>query len=199
RQGGDGVAKTDRARAKKAGPKTKAVIVKKKSVVRKGAAPADAIVRGVRISNPDRVVYPDAGFTKQAVAEYYAQVADWILPHVMKRPLTVVRCPQGLAGESFYQRHVGAGFPEAIKGVMVEGEDEPCITVNDLEGVLSLVQFGVLEIHSWGSDLKNTEKPDHLVFDLDPGPGIEWGHTVAGARFVRDFLQRLGLESFAKT
>jgi bifunctional non-homologous end joining protein LigD len=169
-------------------------------IVKSSGEPSDAIVAGVRISNPDRIVYPDERITKREVAEYYAQVADWILPRLVDRPLSIVRCPIGLTGEQFFQRHVGKGFPEAIKGVNIEGDDEgPVIVIRDLEGLLSLVQFGVLEIHPWGAKADRPDRPDHLIFDLDPGPGIEWEHIVESARFLRKYLSDLGLESFVKT
>jgi len=165
------------------------------------ASPSDASVAGVRISNPKRSVYPECGVTKLDVARYYEQVADRILPHVAKRPLSLVRCPLGLAGESFYQRELGEGFPKALRGLTIgrgKGQDH-AIAIDDVAGLVSLAQMGVLEIHSWGCREDNLEKPDHLVFDLDPGPGILWEHIIAGAKFVRDRLGDLGLTSFVKT
>src|SRR5690606_5711187 len=170
-------------------------------IVKSSGEPSDAIVAGVRISNPDRIVYPDERITKREVAEYYAQVADWALPRLADRPLSIVRLPIGLTGEQFFQRHVGKGFPEAIKGVTIEGEEDegPVIVIKDLAGLLSLVQFGVLEIHPWGAKADRPDRPDQLIFDLDPGPGIEWEHIVESARFLRKYLKDLGLESFVKT
>src|SRR5690606_39241758 len=128
-------------------------------IVKSSGEPSDAIVAGVRISNPDRIVYPDERITKREVAEYYAQVADWALPRLADRPLSIVRLPIGLTGEQFFQRHVGKGFPEAIKGVQIEGDDEgPVIVIKDLQGLLSLVQFGVLEIHPWGAKADRPER-----------------------------------------
>jgi bifunctional non-homologous end joining protein LigD len=169
-------------------------------VVRKPRSPDDAFVAGVRISNPDRTVYPDDAVTKLQVAEYYHAIADWVLPHLVDRPLSLVRCPLGLAGESFYQRHLGEGFPDALRPIDIgESEEGPGIVIRDLEGLLSLVQMGVLEIHPWGCRADSLEKPDRLIIDLDPGQGIEWEHVVASARVVRDGLGELGLESFVKT
>lgn len=177
------------------GNKNRPTIVGK--VVKSPQAPEDAFVAGVRISHPDRTVYPDDGVTKLDVARYYEQIAEWILPHVARRPLSLVRCPLGLAGESFYQRQVGEGFPDAVRGRSI-GEDE-AIIIDDLDGLLGLVQMGTLEIHAWGCRADNVDRPDRLVFDLDPGPGILWEHIVASARFVRAFLVDLGLVSFVKT
>src|SRR5262249_51974657 len=110
-------------------------------------------------------------------------------------------CPLGLAGESFYQREVGEGFPAAIKGITIgEGKHaDHAILVNDSEGLVGLAQMGVLEIHAWGCRADDPEKPDRLIFDLDPGPGIQWGDVVESARFVRQYLERLDLASFVKT
>lgn len=170
-------------------------------VVRAPASPKDAFVAGVRISNPSRTVYPEDGVTKVDVAGYYEAIAGRMLPYVAGRPLSLVRCPLGLADEAFYQRELGEGFPPAIRGVTIgRGRSKDhAIVIDDLEGLVSLVQMGVLEIHAWGCRLDNTERPDHLVFDLDPGPGITWEHIVESAKFVRDYLADLGLESFAKT
>jgi bifunctional non-homologous end joining protein LigD len=173
----------------------------RREVVSARRSPDDATVGGVRISNPGRTVYPEARVTKRQVAEYYLAIAERILPHVAGRPLSLVRCPLGLAGESFFQRAVGEGFPPSIRGTPsgrpVEGE--PFVVVDDLEGLLSLVQMGVLEIHTWGCREDQMERPDQLVFDLDPGPGILWEHVVASADFVRRYLENIGLQSFVKT
>ena len=142
-------------------------------------------------------MYPDDGVTKRDVAEYYAAIAERMLPFVKGRPLAIVRCPLGLAGESFYQRELGKGWPDAIRGVRIG--DDHALVVDDVKGLVSLAQMGTLEIHAWQCREDNTARPDQLVFDLDPGPGIEWEHIVAAAKFVRDYLANLGLESFVKT
>ncbi len=164
-------------------------------------SPDDAVVTGVRISHPKRSVYPEDRVTKLQVAEYYEAVADRILPFVAGRPLSLVRCPLGLAGESFYQRRLLDGFPISIRGTgpNEEVEGEPFVMIDDLTGLVSLIQMGTLEIHTWGCREDDLEKPDHLVFDLDPGPEIEWEHVVASAFFVRKRLEDLGLACFVKT
>ncbi len=168
-------------------------------LVRLGKTPADASVAGVRISNPERAVYPIAGLTKLGVAEYYAAIADHILPHIVERPLSLVRCPDGVNGQRFYQRHVAPGFPEAIDGVDVPGEERPVVTIRDLEGLISLIQFGVLEIHPWGCRTDRIDRPDRLIIDLDPGPGIRWQDICASALVIRDVLTSFDLQSFCKT
>lgn len=155
----------------------------------------------VQITSPDRVVYPDAGFTKLQVAEYYRAVAGRILPHVAGRPLSLVRCPQGLARPCFYHRHRTRGFPPSVRGVTVqqlEGPEEHLV-IDDQEGLLALVQFGGLEIHPWGCRADRLDRPDRLVLDLDPDPELPWAAVIEAAQEARERLLGIGLESFAKT
>lgn len=158
-------------------------------------------VAGVHLSHPDRVLYPDQGLTKGELAEFYADIADWILPHIVNRPLTIVRCPGGSQSQCFYQKNVGEGLPDAIHGISIEGKeaDKTYISIKDLKGLISLVQVGVLEIHPWGSRIDNLEKPDRMVFDLDPGEGVSYSGVVDAAFKLRDILDDLGLRSFVKT
>ncbi|MCA9291953.1 MAG: DNA ligase D [Phycisphaerales bacterium] len=170
-------------------------------VVRTPRAPGDAEVAGIRISHPERTVYPDDGVTKVEVARYYEHVAPWMLPYVAGRPLSLVRCPLGLAGESFFQRHLADGFPDAVRAVEIgTGKDaERGLVIDDARGLVALAQMGVLEIHTWGCRLDQVERPDHLVLDLDPGPGLTWADIAAGAAAVREYLDHVGLRSFVKT
>ncbi|MCC6713130.1 MAG: DNA ligase D [Candidatus Dadabacteria bacterium] len=167
----------------------------------KNGPPAADTVAGVHLTHPDRVLYPDQGLTKAELARFYADIADWILPHVVNRPLTIVRCPGGSQGQCFYQKNVGEGLPEAIHGVFIEGKeaDRTYITIKDLKGLISLVQIGVLEIHPWGSRIDKLERPDRMVFDLDPGEGVSYPDVVGAAFKIRDILDGLGLRSFVKT
>jgi bifunctional non-homologous end joining protein LigD len=160
-----------------------------------------ADVAGIRISNADRVVYPQRGLTKLDVARYYESIADFILPHLVDRPLTVVRCPQGLAGSCFFQKHVRETLPPPVRGVQVEesGNVGRYVAIDNLQGLITLVQFGALELHPWGSRVERLEQPDRLVFDLDPAPEVPWPAVVAAARRVREVLQELRFESFART
>jgi bifunctional non-homologous end joining protein LigD len=155
-------------------------------------------IAGFRISNPERVLYPEQGLTKRELAIYYSRIADWILPHLADRPLTLVRCPEGRTKQCFYQKHITEHVPKSVRRVDV-GETEPYGTVSDLEGLLALVQMGVLEIHIWGCHRDKIEQPDYLVFDLDPDEGLAWERVVEGAYRMRDFLDELGLQSFLKT
>jgi bifunctional non-homologous end joining protein LigD len=160
-----------------------------------------ATVGGVRITHAERIVYPDGGASKLAVAEYYAAVADWILPHVAGRPLSLLRCPDGVEGQRFFQKHPWASVSDAIKQVAVpwKGTSETYLTIEDVRGLLGLVQMGVLEIHPWGSTIADLERPDRLIFDLDPDEGLGWDRVIETATAVRDLLKDLGLRSFVKT
>jgi bifunctional non-homologous end joining protein LigD len=167
---------------------------------------ADLVVAGVHLTHPDRVLYPEQQLTKAALAEYYTRVADWILPHIVHRPLAIVRCPEGQAKKCFYQKHVSEALPNTIHGVRIreknQARGEPAaveIAVSDLAGLVSLVQFGVLEIHPWGAREDNVERPDRLYFDLDPDKGVAWEQVIEAAREMRALLDDLGLKSFVKT
>ncbi len=154
---------------------------------------------GVRLSHPDRALYADTGLTKQAVAQYYVDVARWALPHLAYRPLTIIRSTSGKGQRAFYQKHVGAGMPEQIKGFTVAGEDEPFPIIEDVAGLVALVQMGVVEIHPWGSTIRDVERPDRVTFDLDPDEGLAWERVTEAAIDVRDALDAIGLRSFVKT
>ncbi len=159
------------------------------------------IPASVRLTNPDKVLYADEGITKAQLAGYYASIADWILPQLVERPLTIVRCPQGYQGKCFYQKHADKGLPEALGRVTIAEKRQRIQypVVRDLEGLLSLVQMNTLEIHAWGARIDNVEKPDRLVFDLDPDPSVPWQRVVESARQMRTFFEELGLASFVKT
>jgi bifunctional non-homologous end joining protein LigD len=170
----------------------------KESTVTKG----DAEVAGVRLSHPDRVLYPEQGVTKLDLAKYYQAVERWILPHVAKRPLTLVRCPEGRKKACFYQKHFRDGMPSVIRSVPIHeegGNQEPYLYVDDLAGLVGLVQFGVLELHGWGALIDDVERPDRLVFDLDPDPSVSWAQVIETAELLRGGLADLGLETFVQT
>jgi bifunctional non-homologous end joining protein LigD len=157
-----------------------------------------AILEKAHLTHPDRVLWEDEGITKLGLAEFYTEMADWILPQIVNRPLSLLRCPGGSQKECFFQKHAWAGLDEDLIQRVRVGDDE-AVAIQDLSGLLALVQAGVLEIHPWGSTLKTPEKPDRLVFDLDPGEGVGWDAVVQGAIDVRDYLQDLNLVSFVKT
>ena len=151
----------------------------------------------VRLTHPDRVLWPDAKITKADLAAYWRTMAEAALPHIANRPLALVRCPDGAEGQCFFQKHASPGFPKPIKTVRVGKED--ILVVEDTDGLVSLAQMSVLETHLWGSHLKTIEKPDQIVIDLDPDEGLKFARVVEGAHAVRKLLGELGLESFCKT
>jgi bifunctional non-homologous end joining protein LigD len=160
---------------------------------------SERFFEGVRLSNPDKILYPEQGITKGDLADHYATVADVMLPHIAFRPITMVRCPTGRQKNCFYQRHAGSGVPKQIEKVLVPGFDNPYLYVRDLAGLIALVQIGVLEIHPWAITKKNLERPDRLIFDLDPAEGLDFQAVVAASLEVRDRLKDLKLVSFVKT
>jgi bifunctional non-homologous end joining protein LigD len=158
-------------------------------------------VAGVHLSHPDKLLYPDDGITKLDLAQYYEQVATWMLPHVKNRLLSLVRCPAGSVQKCFFQKHPGDGTPDVLRRFDVPEKDktEEYLALYDLAGLISLVQMGVLEIHIWGSQADQFEKPDRLIFDLDPDPSVDWPQIITAAKEVRLLLQELDLISFIKT
>jgi bifunctional non-homologous end joining protein LigD len=169
---------------------------------KKSTTPAeDAVVAGVQISHPDRIVYPGYGVTKLDLARYYESVADWIMPYVQRRPLTLVRCPQGQASPCFFQKHINATMPKAVHGVKIKEKEgtDVYLAVKNITGLISLVQMGVLEFHPWPAREDKIERPDLLIFDLDPDKELDWKAVIQGARDIRDLLAALGLESFLRT
>ncbi|HEY5432120.1 MAG TPA: DNA ligase D [Coriobacteriia bacterium] len=169
-----------------------------------GAADGSPIpIGGVTITHPGRRLEP-AGIAKLELARYYEAVSAWMLPHLAGRPLTIVRCPHGASGDAgcFYQKHPETrGWPDAFKTVTIEDRDGPAVYfyVDDEAGLLALAQLGTLEVHTWNSLANDVERPDRIIFDLDPGPEIAFVEVAAAARTVRDALEALGLGAFVKT
>jgi bifunctional non-homologous end joining protein LigD len=158
-------------------------------------------IAGVTLTHPERVLYPGQGITKRDLAAFYEEISDWILPHVVERPLSLVRCPAGQGTACFYQKHVGPEASDSIEGVKIKekGAVRTYAYIKDLAGLVSLAQMGVLEIHPWGSRVGNLEHPDRLTLDIDPAPGVPWKRVIATARQLRAFLLELRLKSFVKT
>jgi bifunctional non-homologous end joining protein LigD len=167
----------------------------------KSVNPSPNRIAGVHLSNPGRVLYPEQGITKRDLAAYYESVESWIVPHVRGRPLSLVRCPRGREGKCFYQKHLTEGIPEPVRGVEVAEADGSglYVAVDDLAGLVTLVQFGVLEFHPWGSREDRLDRPDRFVYDLDPGEGVGWSAVTEAARLLGDLLEDVGLESFLRT
>jgi bifunctional non-homologous end joining protein LigD len=152
----------------------------------------------VRLTHPERILWEGPGITKQGLAEFYAEIADWILPHMKGRVLSLVRCPEGVGAQHFYAKHPWHGLDPAVRRVDV-GEKEPMLVVENLTGMLSLVQASIVEIHPWGSTADDLDRPDRLIFDLDPDEDLPWSAVIAAAHEVRERLAQMGLASFVKT
>ena len=160
----------------------------------------DPTFAGITLSNPGKVYYPDIGLTKLDVARYYEIVAPFMLPYVANRPISLVRCPEGIDGERFFQRHAMKGMSQAIKEIPIPGGEskKKYLYIDDEAGLFGLVQIGVLEIHDWGVKLPKVTEPDHIVFDLDPDEDLDFAILKAAAVEVRDFLGELGFTTFLK-
>jgi len=154
-----------------------------------------------KLSHPERILYPEQSITKKQLAEFYQNISEWILPHIINRPLTLVRCPQGWQKDCFYQKHIGENLPEGLYAIPIKERHSQgkYIYLKDLTGLIGLVQLGVLEIHPWNCHIDNIEKPDQLIFDLDPGSDVPWSKVVKTAKFIREMLAELKLVSFVKT
>jgi bifunctional non-homologous end joining protein LigD len=183
------------------GPKKKAAKKKPSKRKSKAASPELPASIHVKLTHPERILFPDAGLTKLALATYYAQVARWMLPHVVDRPLSIVRCPDGQEGQCFFQKHAGAGTPAALGRVDIQEKSGvgEYLYVRNVDGLAALAQISALEIHVWGSLRDKVDRPDRLIFDLDPDEGLPWPRVIAGAVRIRDILIDRGLESFVKT
>jgi bifunctional non-homologous end joining protein LigD len=179
---------------------------KTKTVAAKRNAPAEPgsdESLPIRLTHPDKVLDAESGLTKDALAHYYMDIADYMLPYIEDRPLTLVRCVDGTGKSCFYQKHKNAMLPADIGSIEIKdkktGAPEPYITLSTSKALVELAQLGVLELHPWGSRNADIDKPDRMVIDLDPDAAIDWKTLSAAAAEVRERLKKLGLESFLKT
>ena len=159
------------------------------------------IVAGVRVSHPDKLMFAELGLTKLDIARYYESVAKWMLPHLIGRPLTLVFCPNGVDRGCTYLRHTKVWGPKAIRRVKIQEKTKvgEYMVVESLEGLVSLAQMNVLEIHTWNSTVDRIERPDRIILDLDPGKRVPWREVIAAAKAVRKALLSLGLKTWVKT
>lgn len=156
----------------------------------------------IRVTHPNKIIDSESRLSKQALVDYCFAVAPQMLPFIAGRPIMLLRCPEGVGSDCFYQKHLAAGMPEGIEGVTIPNSDgkgtEEYVTVRSAEGIAGLAQMNVLEIHPWGSTNNDLEHPDRLIFDLDPDDAVSWTTLADAARQVRDQLSKLGLKSFLK-
>jgi bifunctional non-homologous end joining protein LigD len=165
------------------------------------AEDGEGMLAGVRITNPNKVLFAEGDVTKLELAQYYLSIARWILPQVANRPLSLVRCPEGAGKKCFFQKHPGVGTPDTIRLVPVKEKNKTrdYLVVDKIEDLVALAQIGALEIHVWGSQADKLEYPDRMFFDLDPDPSVPWPRVVESAHQIRTFLEEVGLKSFVKT
>ena len=168
---------------------------------KKGKTSSEAIVEGVRISHPERVIDASTGLTKLDVVNYYLEVARLILPHLAARPVSLVRAPAGIGGQLFFQKHAAALKIPELKELdrSIAPGLEPMVEVNSFTALIGAAQANVIEFHTWNATTRDTTRPDRMVFDLDPGEGVSWKQIQEGTELTRSLLEQLGLASFLKT
>ncbi|HEV7800350.1 MAG TPA: DNA ligase D, partial [Burkholderiales bacterium] len=179
-----------------------------KAVKRVKAEPAEAqstddgdTIAGIKLSNPGKILYPEAGITKKDLALYYEATAEWILPHLRQRPLTLVRCPNGWGKHCFYQKHPDAKVNPIIERVTVQESAGPTqyMMANSVSALVALLQMGALELHPFGASAPKLQCPDRIVFDFDPDDGMSWATLVEAVHLMKTLLEELGLQTFIKT
>ncbi|TMH37901.1 MAG: hypothetical protein E6H66_01105 [Betaproteobacteria bacterium] len=190
-------AKSTKERAQKSGAQKSPVV----SARRKQNAASETEIAGITLSNPDKLMFPETKYSKRDLAQYYEAVGDWIVPHLARRPLMLMRCPDGWKGECFYQKHANNSVHASVGRVQVPERNGTAtyFAANSVSAVVGLLQWGVLEFHPWGSRAPRLDRPDRLIFDFDPDTGVDWRELVEAVQMLRALLDDLGLEGFLKT
>jgi bifunctional non-homologous end joining protein LigD len=189
---------------KKTPPAKNSPVVATRRPKRSGAAPtasSNAVLAGITLSHPDKLLFPADKLTKRDLAQYYEKLGEWMVPHLRDRPLSLVRCPDGWQGQCFYQKHADKSVNAAVNRIAVpEGNGTATyMTVNSTTALVALLQWGVIEFHPWGSHGPRLDRPDRLIFDFDPDDGIGWSNLVSAVQVMRTLLDEMGLTGFLKT
>jgi len=174
---------------------------RRRSVALKAKLVGDRELAAIHLTNPKREMFEGSGVTKLDLALYYARVGDWLLPDLLRRPVTLLRCPSGELKDCFYQRHSFAGLPEGVDTVDLSDEEGRAafITITAPKGYLALAQFGAVEFHAWGCHIDDPEHPDRLVIDLDPDVGLSWSRVCDAAEILRTRLEAMGFQPYLRT
>ncbi|MBX7146026.1 MAG: DNA ligase D [Alphaproteobacteria bacterium] len=157
-------------------------------------------INGIEITHPNRIIYPDFNITKQELADYYSKIADYILPYIINRPLSIIRCPENVNESCFFQRHIPHDQSPYLydTGIKIHKRNESYLMIKDIKGLISLVQLGVIEFHPWGCYANQPDKPNWIIFDLDPDPSLNKNYVIKAAQEIRERMHEFGLKSFVK-
>jgi bifunctional non-homologous end joining protein LigD len=182
-------------------PSSKKTAANDKTAKTQTASDDANIVAGIKLSNPTKLLYPEAGITKRDLAVFYESISDWILPHLRNRPLTLVRCPNGWEKTCFFQKHPDEKVDSALERVTVQESNGPTLYMmaNTVSALVALVQMGALELHPFGSSAPKLQCPDRIIFDFDPDDSVSWDTLVESVHLLKTLLEELGLKTFIKT